>query len=166
MVQCAVYITAEFYVCMLSGWLGCNLKGHWSMKFLFITLLWRNSLISLRLRSTVEWAICSESVLKRSWQYFSSTLSNLCTSANFCFFLFCFFKIAPSVYVFYLSRACIMQSNVLLMEMVTLWESDWSIQRDSFTHLQSVQSNLSSRCHQHSISLKISKSIKKRSLMV
>ena len=38
-------------------------KDHWSVKFLFITLPWRNSLISLRWRSTVEWAICSESVL-------------------------------------------------------------------------------------------------------
>ena len=37
-------------------------KGHGSVKSLFITLPWRNSLISLRWRSTVEWAICSESV--------------------------------------------------------------------------------------------------------
>ncbi len=38
-------------------------KGHGSVKSLFITLPCRNSLISLRWRLTVEWAICSESVM-------------------------------------------------------------------------------------------------------
>ncbi len=52
-----VDVTAQMVPCWLGGWLRCN---WWTA---FISLLWRNSLISFRRRSTAEWANCSESVV-------------------------------------------------------------------------------------------------------
>ena len=59
----AVDVTAQVVPCWLSSWLNCNF---WQgVNRIFISLPWRNSLISFRQRSTAEWASCSKSV----WDY-------------------------------------------------------------------------------------------------